>query len=211
MPIGDKEPMLQRTIRHLRSHIVAYIALAVAIGGGGGYALAATSNKTITVCAENHTGLLHLHHSGRCPRGQTRISWNQRGPQGVAGRTGAQGPQGVQGPPGPAGPTGAPASAWGVVDNAGLSPAAHGLTSQHIGPGTYQITITTPACAQSENVPTVTLSDAYPPIGHTSGNAFPVAWIGNSIENQQFTVYTGVFDSGTFALSDHTFNVQDVC
>lgn len=204
--------MPQRILRHLRSNVVAYIALAVAAGGGGGYALAATSTKTITVCAERRTGLLHLHHGGRCPRGQIRISWNQRGPQGVAGPAGPQGPQGLPGPQGSIGPSGAPASAWGVVDNAGnLSFGAQGLSSQRLAPGKYVITITAPACAQGENVPTVTLSDAYPPNGHASSNAFPVAWIGDSIDNEQFTVYTGVFDSGSFALSDHTFNVQDVC
>jgi len=36
---------------------------------------------------------------------ETKISWNEEGPQGPAGPTGAEGPQGPQGAQGPAGPT----------------------------------------------------------------------------------------------------------
>jgi hypothetical protein len=43
---------------------------------------------------------------GRCPKGQTALSWNQTGPQGPAGATGPAGPVGPAGPGGPQGPPG---------------------------------------------------------------------------------------------------------
>ena len=78
---------------HLRRHAIPYLVCGVVLvlGLGGGYALAASKTKTITVCADKGTGVLHLKNHGRCKRGQTRVTWNQ------------QGPQGVQGPAGPAG------------------------------------------------------------------------------------------------------------
>ena len=86
-------------------------------GVGGGYALAASKTKTITVCADKGTGVLHLKNRGRCKRGQTRVTWNQQGPQGVQG---------------PAGQTGAPAvSVWGQVTNAGPLLSGQGLSVQH--------------------------------------------------------------------------------
>ncbi len=85
------------------------LLLVLAIGIGGGYALAASKTKTITVCADKGTGVLHLKtHGGRCKRGQTRVTWNQVGPQG---------PQGFQGPAGQ--PGAAAVSVWANVDNAG--------------------------------------------------------------------------------------------
>lgn len=203
--------MLQRIVRHLRANLVAYLALAVALGGGGGYAVAAMSrSKTITVCANKKSGLLYLHRRGRCKRGQTRVSWNQRGPAGPRGAAGAQGPQGLQGQTGLTGPSGAPADAFGVVASDGtLAFGAQGLSSQRLSAGTYQITITAPACAQGANVPTVTVSDGPP--GSQSSGSFPMAWIENTGDNRSFTVFTGFVASGSFSATDQTFNVQDVC
>ena len=112
----------------------AALLLVLAIAVGGGYALAASKTKTITVCADKGTGVLHLKtHGGRCKRGQTRVTWNQIGPQGPPGFTG------------PAGQPGAPAvSVWANVDNAGSVVSGQGLSVQHVGAGTYQVTITAP-------------------------------------------------------------------
>ena len=99
---------------HARRNPIPYLLLAMAIvlAVGGGYALAASKVKTITVCADKQTGVLHLKTHGKCKRGQTRVTWNQRGPQG---------PQGVAGAQGPAGQPGAPAvNAWANVANYGL-------------------------------------------------------------------------------------------
>lgn len=184
--------MLRRIVGHLRANVVAYLALAVAIGGGGGYAIAATTNKTITVCASKKTGALYLRTRGRCARKQTRISWNQQGPQ---GRQGAQGP------------VGAPAiSIWGIVAGNGSVISGQGLSVQHVSLGTYQVTVTASGCAQGFNAPTVTVSD-----GDQSGGTFPEAWVGDGGANGQFTVNTGVVAAGSFSPSDLTFNVQDAC
>ncbi|MBV9339225.1 MAG: hypothetical protein JO243_25325 [Solirubrobacterales bacterium] len=48
--------------RHVRSNVVAYLALVVAVGGSGSYALAAVSasNSTIAVCVDKGSGVMHL-------------------------------------------------------------------------------------------------------------------------------------------------------
>ena len=183
---------------HLRRNTIPYLACGVilVLGLGGGYALAANKTKTIAVCADKGTGVLHLKTHGRCKRGQTRVMWNQRGPQGV---------------PGPAGPAGAPAvSVWAQVTNAGSLLFGQGLSVQHLSAGSYQVTITAAACAQAANAPTITVSDGNPPAGQAAG-AFPVAWYESSGSNQRFTVFTGVVAGGSFTPTDHTFTLMDSC
>ena len=175
------------------------LLLVLAIGIGGGYALAASKTKTITVCADKGTGVLHLKTRGRCKRGQTRVTWNQVGPQG---------PQGFQGP---AGQPGTPAvSVWGNVTNNGSLFAGQGLSVQHMSAGTYQVTITAPACAHGSNAPVVTVSDGNPPAGQAAG-AFPLAWIAATGLNEQFMVFTGVVVDDSFTPTDHTFMIMDTC
>jgi hypothetical protein len=58
--------MLTRPPHHLRRNVIAYLALVLALDAGGGYAFAATNNKTITVCSDKSTGVLHLKTRGRC-------------------------------------------------------------------------------------------------------------------------------------------------
>jgi hypothetical protein len=74
---------------------LALAALAGALLAGGGYALASSSTATISGCVSKNQQLLI---KKRCAKGQTRLVWNQKGPQGKQGATGAQGPQGVQVP-----------------------------------------------------------------------------------------------------------------
>ena len=193
---------MTKLLAHLRRSAVLYVALllVLAVGLGGGYALAAGKTKTITVCADKGTGVLHLKTHGRCKRSQTRVTWNQQGPQGVPG---------VQGP---AGQPGAPAvSAWANVTNAGSVAFGQGLSVQHVSAGTYEVTVTSSACAHGSNVPVVSVSDANPPNGEASGT-FPVAWYEATAANEQFTVFTGdVVGGGSFAASDHSFTVMDTC
>jgi hypothetical protein len=69
-----------RPLHHIRRNVLAYVALFLAIGAGGGYAIAATgAGKTITACANKRTGALFLHARGRCKRGLRKVTWNQRG------------------------------------------------------------------------------------------------------------------------------------
>jgi hypothetical protein len=184
--------------KHLRRNAIPYLVCAVVLvlGIGGGYAYAATKAKTITVCADKGTGVLHLKTHGRCKRGQTRVTWNQKGRQGVQG---------------PAGQTGAAAvSIWGQVTNSGALLSGQGLSVQHLSTaGTYQITITAPACAQRSNAPVITVSDTANP--GAQGGAFPVAWFQSTGSNQQFMVFTGDVVGGSFTPSDHAFTLMDSC
>ncbi len=187
---------MTQLLAHARRNVIAYLALILAVGAGGGYALAASHTKTITACADKQTGVLHVRVHGRCKRSQTRVTWNQQGPQG---------PQGHVGEPG------APAvTVWAVVGDAGEIASGQGVSVQRVSAGTYQVTVTATSCAQHWNAPTVTVSDSNPPAGYAAG-AFPVAWVGNAGTNQQFTIHTGVVAGGTFTPTDHTFNLQDAC
>lgn len=203
---------MTHVLSHLRRNVVAYVALAVAIGAGGGYAVAATSGKTITVCADKKTGVLHLDARGRrCGRGQSRVSWNQQGPPGVQGPSGSQGPQGTAGATGAQGPQGAqgPAaiSVWAQVANNGVVVFGQGISVQYASFGTYNVTITDPTCARRSNAPVVSVSGPAEP----SGGPVPVAWYGSTGANQQFTVFTGTITAGSFSPADHTFDVIDTC
>jgi hypothetical protein len=99
---------------------------------------------------------------------------------------------------------------WGIVADSGGLAAGQGLTSQRLSAGTYQITVTAPACTQRANAPTVTVSDSNPPAGQAA-RAFPIAWLEGGAVNQTFTVVTGVVVGGSFTATDHTFDVQDTC
>ena len=58
-------------------------------------------------CYQKTIGVLRVvKKDTQCYANETRIQWNQVGPQGPAGPAGAQGPQGIQGPPGPKGDKG---------------------------------------------------------------------------------------------------------
>jgi hypothetical protein len=188
--------MVTRLLHHIRNNVIAYLALFVALGAGGGYAMAASRTKTVTVCADKTTGVLHLKTHGRCKRGQTRVIWNQQGPEG---------------PQGPVGQPGTPAvSVWAQVTNAGALFSGQGLAVQHVSSGTYQVTVTAPACAHAMNAPSISVSDTNPPGGKVAG-AFPVAWYSSTGANQQFTVFTGVVAGGSFTPTDHAFTVIDSC
>jgi hypothetical protein len=189
--------MRTRPLHHIRGNVIAYLALFLALGAGGGYAFAATTTNTITVCADKGTGVLHLKpHGGRCKRGQTRVVWSQQGPQGAQG---------------PAGQPRTPAvSIWAQVTNAGALFSGQGLSVQLLSAGTYQVTITAPACAHGSNAPVITVSDTNPPGGQAAG-AFPVAWYQSTGSNQQFDVFSGVVAGGSFTSTDHAFTVMDTC
>ena len=184
-----ERPLHRRVLSHIRNQCVGYLALFLVLSGGG-FALAATSNKTIHGCVVKKTGELLI--KARCGHGQSRLVWNQQGPQGE------QGPQG------------APAvNAWGVVTAAGNVLSGQAMSVTHVSAGTYQVTVTAAACANKANSPTVTVLDANPPNGQSAGT-FPVSWVGGS-GNQQFTVFTGIVAGGAFTASDRAFDIHDSC
>ena len=174
--------------RHLRSNIVAYVALAVAVGSGGSYALAATtSNGTIAVCVDNGSGVMHLAKHPRCGRGQGRI--------GVSSALDR--------------PT---VNAWAAVELNGAVASGTGVKIAHAGSGVYEITVTAASCRRAfNNAPVVTVNDGEPPYSSAT-STFPVAWTeraGTGFE--AFTIYTGVVIGGAFQPRDESFNFTDSC
>jgi len=77
----------------------------VTIGGGAGV-IAASSTKTVTVCADNTTNMLRYAKGGTCAETETSVVLNQTGPVGKTGKTGKTGVAGTKGDTGAAGTSG---------------------------------------------------------------------------------------------------------
>ena len=174
--------------RHLRSNVVAYLALAVAVGSGGSYAIAASaSNGTTAVCVDKGSGLMHLAKHPRCGRHQTRIGLSSALDR-------------------------APVNAWAEVVFDGHVVTGAGVSIRHAGVGVYDVTVTAASCRDAgNNAPVVSVSDSEPPGGQAT-TSFPVAWAGPvSTGIEAFTIYTGVVVSGAFQPKDESFNFTDSC
>ena len=84
----------------------------VTVGGGVGV-IAATSTKTVTVCANKKTNVLRYAKNGKCEKTETKVVLNQSGTDGATGAkgdtgaTGAKGDTGATGAKGDTGATGA--------------------------------------------------------------------------------------------------------
>jgi hypothetical protein len=117
-----------------------------AIGAGGGYALAATSNKTIHGCVNKRTHALYI--QKRCHSGQSALVWNQQGQT-------------------------SPTS-WASVLANGFTGGGHGISVQHVSTGAYNVTATPSQCKQASPGPTVTVNTGPP--GALPSGGFPVAW-----------------------------------
>jgi hypothetical protein len=139
-------PLLTRILSFMRQNVIAFVALFFAVGAGGGYAIAATSTKTIHGCVNNRTHALYI--QKRCHGGQSALVWNQQGA---------------------ASPT-----AWASVLADGFTAGGHGIAVQHVSTGTYNVTATPSQCVPASPGPTVTI-DSSPPSGLPAGG-FPVAW-----------------------------------
>ena len=174
--------------RHVRSNVVAYLALAVAIAGGDSYALAATRNiGTVAVCVDKGSGVMHLAKHPRCGRGQSRI-----------GLSSALDRPAV--------------SAWGEVVSDGHVLTGAGVSINHAGAGVYDVTVTAASCRNAgNNAPVVSVTGSEPP-GGQAATSYPVAWaLPASTGIEAFTVYTGVVVSGAFQPRDESFNFTDSC
>jgi len=174
--------------RHLRSNVVAYLALVVAVGTGGSYALAATANNgTTAVCVDKGSGLMHLAKHPRCGRHQTRIGLSSALDR-------------------------APVNAWAEVVFDGHVVTGAGVSIRHAGVGVYNVTVTAASCRDAgNNAPVVSVSDSEPPGGQAT-TSFPVAWAGPvSTGIEAFTIYTGVVVNGAFQPKDESFNFTDSC
>ena len=175
--------MLIRPLHYVRRNVISFLALFLAIGGGGGYALAAVNNNSkIHGCVSKRTHVLYI--QKRCQRGQSPLSWNQ------------------QGQPSP--------TAWAAVQANGFTGAgARGISVQHVSTGTYNVTATPSQCTQVADAPSVTVDTGSPPGAAPSG-AFAVAREAFTSRNR-FTVFTGVVIGGNFTPTDEAFNVQVPC
>ena len=97
LPVCRRDPTLAklRTYRPSHATVVAYLALFVALGGGGAFAVTSIigADGTINGCyaAKGRAkGTLRVVPEGaRCRRGEKPISWNQRGEPGQRGAPGA--------------------------------------------------------------------------------------------------------------------------
>ena len=174
--------------RHVRSNVVAYLALVVAVGSGGSYAIAASaSNGTTAVCVDKGSGLMHLAKHPRCGRHQTRIGLSSALDR-------------------------APVNAWAEVVFDGHVVTGAGVSIRHAGVGVYNVTVTATSCRDAgNNAPVVSVSDSEPAGGQAT-TSFPVAWAGPvSTGIEAFTIYTGVVVSGAFQPKDESFNFTDSC
>lgn len=126
--------MLGRVLSHLRSNVVAYLALFLALGGTSYAALSLPKNSVGTQQLKNGavTGSkvrVHSLTSRDFKKGQ--LPAGPRGSQGVAGAQGPQGNQGLQGPQGVPGS----ARAYGqvVIDGSGNYALVPGTTKNVVG------------------------------------------------------------------------------
>ena len=179
---------LHRAGRHFRSNLVAYLALAVAVGSGGSYALAATaSNGTIAVCADKGSGVMHLANHPRCGRHQSRI-----------GLSSALDRPTVNG--------------WAAVNDVGDIESGAGVSVAHTGTGAYAVTVTAASCRDAfNNAPVVSINDSEPPYSSAT-STFPTAWTQTASTGvEAFTIHTGVVVGGAFQPRDEPFNFTDSC
>jgi hypothetical protein len=180
--------MLLRPLHHLRRNIIAYLALFLALGAGGSYALAATaSNGSVVVCADRGTGVMHLAKHQRCGRHQSRLSLSSALDRPVV-------------------------SAWAAANENGGIESGAGVTIAHGGAGLYNVTVTAASCRHAfNNAPVVSINDFNPPAGFGAG-AFPMAWTQSASTGvETFTIHTGVVVSGAFQPRDEPFNFTDSC
>jgi hypothetical protein len=113
---------MRRLVASRATSAVAVGLLVLAIAGGG-FAIA-SDGGTIRACAHKGT---HVLYTGKCKKGDKKLSWSQVGPRGATGQSGASGavgPRGVTGATGAPGPQGA-AGATGAPGTTG-APGAPG-------------------------------------------------------------------------------------
>jgi hypothetical protein len=99
--------------------LIVGVLAGVAVGGGAGV-FAASSKKTVTVCADKKTNVLRYAKNGKCAKTETKIELNKTGVAGAKGDTGATGAAGAKGDTGAAGAKGDTGAA-GVKGDAGAA------------------------------------------------------------------------------------------
>ena len=173
--------LLTRILSYLRRNMIAFVALFFALGAGGGYAIAATSKKTIHGCLNKRTHALYV--QKRCDRGQTPLVWSQQAPQ---------------------------VTAWAAVNAVGFTgDGTRGITVNHVSVGVYNVTATLSQCANVTTAPQVTVDTAIS--SATPGQFPEAREAHSGSGNNTFTVFTGVVTGGAFTAADEPFNVAVPC
>ena len=93
--------------------LVVGVLAGLAVGGGVGV-IAASSTKTVTVCANKTTNMLRYAKGGTCLSTETKVVLNQTGAKGASGAKGAKGATGARGATGAAGSSFTARSVCGV-------------------------------------------------------------------------------------------------
>lgn len=109
---------------HRKSGVLVLVGVlaGVTVGGGVGV-IAATSNKTVTLCANKKTNALRYAKSDNCAKSEMKVVLNQTGETGATGATGAVGAKGDTGAAGAKGETGAA----GATGSTALTVSATGV------------------------------------------------------------------------------------
>ena len=112
--------------------VLVGVLAGVTVGGGVGV-IAASSTKTVTVCANKKTNVLRYAKNRKCSKTETKVILNQTGAAGAKGDTGAAGAAGAKGDTGAAGAAGA-AGAKGDTGAAGTAGASSptGFTARSV-------------------------------------------------------------------------------
>jgi hypothetical protein len=96
----------------MRQNTKVTLAIAALLLSSGGFAVGATTGAIYACLSTSGTLTKVAKVTPKCPKGTSLISWNQVGPQGIAGpqgqagQDGSDGEQGLRGEIGPAGPAG---------------------------------------------------------------------------------------------------------
>jgi hypothetical protein len=165
-------------LAHLSKVAIAVGLVALAVVGGGAYALASSTNVAVTVCVSHDGGTLYR--AKRCARRDKQLSWNKQGPTGPQGKHGPQGIQGPQGIPGAQGIQGLQGVQGAKGDTGGVGPVgptvgalAGGATppglagTSHVIVTTTTIHLTTASSVLAVAMPTPDLQPQCPSAGCT--------------------------------------------
>ena len=132
--------------RSIAAVLLVGVLAGVTVGGGVGV-FAASSKKTVTVCANKKTNVLRYAKNGKCVKTETKVVLNQKGVAGAKGDTGAAGAKGdtgAAGATGAKGDTGA-AGATGAAGTNGTN-ATVAITQQSVCDGTDADTTANELC-----------------------------------------------------------------
>ncbi|MCX6515061.1 MAG: DUF1566 domain-containing protein [Actinobacteria bacterium] len=121
----------------------------VTVGGGVGV-IAASSTKSVTVCADTKTNVLRYAKNGKCLKTETKVVLNQTGADGITGAAGAKGDTGAAGTAGAKGDTGTAGAkgdtgAAGAKGDAGVN-ATLAITQQSVCDGSDADTTANEVC-----------------------------------------------------------------